>query len=304
MEGAAPVTPIEDNPPVSSKKTRKRHKKGILPARFSRRKKGAEPSILDEVPGNSALKKLQSGGSGGRRRNDKFSDEWNLMSTSTNPKNDNAPVQINENTYRIMDLNELQNTMNTMVSCKCRKYEELDNFVSFCVKSDSDIEENKMRDLIKKWKEQNETDIVKEKLEPNIKIQDKPIGVCSRTHLLCTECNQKFEIEAKKAKKFIGKGYNRGYNNHQKSSWYEANIRIVLGTIAAGLSPSDIETLFAFIGIPVPTSFPNVTFPKIENLIRPHIMSVSKTSMKKFYEKKLKRKQRKVMVSGRKQTKK
>ena len=142
MEGAAQVTPIEDDPLVISKKTRKRRKKGLAPERSSRRKKGAEPSILDEIPENAALKKLQSGGSGGRQRNDMYSDDWNLE-TSTKSKNDNEPVKPNENTYRIMDLNELEKTLNTMVTCNCRKYKEIDDFVSFCVKNDSDIEEKK-----------------------------------------------------------------------------------------------------------------------------------------------------------------
>ena len=54
----------------------------------------------------------------------------------------------------------------------------------------------------------------------------------------------------------------------------------MLGTIAAGIGPKDVETLFSFMGIPMPSSFPYVTFPRIENAIGETIVSVSQQSMR------------------------
>ena len=83
----------------------------------------------------------------------------------------------------------------------------------------------------------------------------------------------------KRAKKIMGKGYSGGYNNHQKSVWYQQNIKMLLGNIASGIGPKDIEYLFTFIGFPIPSSFPYDIFPKIENLIGENIQKVSNRSM-------------------------
>ena len=64
MEGAALTTPFEEDPLLVEKKTRNRRKKGDAPERASRRCRGEEPSVLDEVPDSCALKKLRTGGSG------------------------------------------------------------------------------------------------------------------------------------------------------------------------------------------------------------------------------------------------
>ena len=53
----------------------------------------------------------------------------------------------------------------------------------------------------------------------------------------------------------------------------------MLGTIAAGIGPSDVETLFSFLNIPIPTSFLYVTFPKLENLIGQALQDVANESM-------------------------
>ena len=83
-------------------------------------------------------------------------------------------------------------------------------------------------------------------------------------------------------------GYSDGYNNHQKSIWYENNIKVVLGTIASDIGPKDRETFFSFMGISIPSSFPYVTFPKIENMIGQEIMKVSKRSMANGLKKEIK----------------
>ena len=95
-------------------------------------------------------------------------------------------------------------------------------------------------------------------------------------------------VKVKQSTKYRGKGYNGGYNQHDKALFYEQNIKVVLGTIAAGIGPKDVETLFSFLGIPVPSSFPYVTFPKIENAIGNALITVSEASQHQALKKEVK----------------
>ena len=70
VEGAAPETPVDEEPPVSR--------------RASRRVKGENPPLLDGVLETAALKKLAPGGMGGRVTGDGKSWRSSLGSLQTN----------------------------------------------------------------------------------------------------------------------------------------------------------------------------------------------------------------------------
>ena len=84
------MTPLEENPPVQ-KKTRNRRMKGTAPQRCSLRSKGAKPSVLDVVPDAPALKKLELGGRGGRRKDEKHKWSFQAKKSITSENFDNEP---------------------------------------------------------------------------------------------------------------------------------------------------------------------------------------------------------------------
>ena len=155
-EGAAPMTPLDETP--LEKRPRKHRTKGDAPQRSSRRRRGVEPPILDEVPPTAAVKKLQSGGAGGRVREQSNSvHKWAFpnVSLTKNEQNDNAPDNAPETkfeTYRIVDLTAIEDTMNTMLSCSCEQNEEIDSFVHFCLENDSGLCETTLKNLAQRWK--------------------------------------------------------------------------------------------------------------------------------------------------------
>ena len=100
------------------------------------------------------------------------------------------------------------------------------------------------------------------------------------TYLCCENCNKTMEVKPKQSTRYIGKGYNEGFNNPDKSIFYKQNIKLVLGTIADGIGPKDVETLFSFMEISMPSSFPYITFPRIKNVIGEIIINISEQSMR------------------------
>ena len=251
-----------------------------------------EPPILDDIPQSAAVKKLVSGGAGGTTREQStFSNKWSFSTEKEAKmhKNDNAPGKKVE-TYRIVDLTAMEETMNTMLSCNCQKHEEIDDFVDFCLENDSGLCETKLKCLAHRWK--GRKDMKDEKYKSNsksgIKIRTEQIGICTKTYLCCEKCMSEHAVKTKQSTKFKGRAYDGGFNNHDKAIFYEQNIKVVLGTIAAGIGPKDVETLFSFLGIPMPSSFPYVTFPKIENVIGPTLINVSEKSQLEALKKEVK----------------
>ena len=58
----------------------------------------------------------------------------------------------------------MEKATNLAFSFDCDKYNEIENFVSFCVESDSDIDESKIRNLVEKYKKKNENVELKKKM--------------------------------------------------------------------------------------------------------------------------------------------
>ena len=280
MRGAAQKTPIVENPRGVVKK-RNRRKYGASPKRMSRRVQGEEPSVLDVVPSNNALKKLSLGGQGGKIYKDKT--EWNFDGVSKVQKQftiNNSKGE-NDETYRIMDLKEVENGVNSMAVCNCRINNEIDNFVEFCIENDGEIK-HKMETLKREWKKKAESDFLlndNSKKSNKINIKHDQLGVCTKAYLHCSNCNRKSTIQSKQANKFKGTCYNGKPTDRENCSWYVTNLTTVLGTIAAGIGPSDIQNFLAFLDIPIPSSFPYGTFCKIESLIGETLKKVANKSM-------------------------
>ena len=121
--------------------------------RISRRKRGWNPSVLDEIPNTAAAKKLSIGGSGGRGYGDKTA--WNLHGASL-PHQEEVPEQSTnvqptgkqrDGRFRIVDLDNLEDAMSTM-DCRCDSDSEVDSFKTYCVANDPTLSESKMEQLI------------------------------------------------------------------------------------------------------------------------------------------------------------
>ena len=276
MEGAAPETPFDENPPVLVKLKRRRRKKRDGPERSSARKKGEEPSILERITMPAAVKKLSLGGRSGRHREE--SSKW-CFRAATEPENNDNKLDKKEETYRLIDISQIEESMNSLTTCKCKNEKEVKDFIHFCSENESGYCEEKLLGLWNRWKEGCESNSSIKK-DRKLKMHDKQIGCCTKTYLTCEDCGTQKEMKGKEARKFKGKEYNRNHNERENCAWYETNLKVVLGAIASGICPSDVETLFKFLDIPIPSSFPYVTFPKLENLIGEAIMKVSEQSMR------------------------
>ena len=280
MVGAAPKTPVDENPLGVVVKRRNRRKKGDAPQRSSRRVKGEEPSILDGSPVNAAVKKLSLGGQGGKMIKD--TTEWNLdgvRKAEESYKNNNSQGE-RLGTNRIVDLQLIEDCVNKMAVCKCKIETEIDDFVQFCI--ENGIGKETILSLKSDWRRKKEQ---KQLLENDrskrnrIEIKEERIGICCKPYLECKDCKRLEKVEMKYSRKFQGKGYNGEATNRENCSWHEINIKVVLGTIAAGIGPSDMQTLLTFLDIPVPKSFPYVTFSKLENLIGKTFKQIRDESM-------------------------
>ena len=264
MEGAAPETPVVEEPPV----------------RFSRRVKGENPSVLDEVLNTAAVKKLKLGGKGGRGDGDKTA--WQLHSAL--PGQAKIPEQ---STYeetkeveeggrlRIVDLDRLTEALNT-TDCNCIADSDLNSFAEFCVANDPNMTKNRMKKLLEQWKQGREFHTNEKN---KVKIEENSLGFATSIKIGCSNCSEAKEVRASKSKKFTGTCYSGKLSEQENCTWYEANLKLVLATIASGIGPSDMETFLSFLDLPISQSFPSQTFHKIENLIGKSIVKIGKQSM-------------------------
>ena len=268
MTGAAQKTPFDEDPLVEN-------------SRRSRRMKGENPSILDGVPESAALKKLLTGGRGGRSCS---ADEvpWQLPSATPGPKitpeqstTAEKDKEQQEERLRLIDLNELENAINSM-SCSCKSHEDIDSFSQYCIDNNSNLSAEKMQSLKQGWLDSNK----QKKENNNIALLDNSLGFATSVTVWCRNCNSTKEMKAKQAKKYAGKNYNGTFTKKHNCAWYETNIKLVLATIASGIGPTDMERFLTFLGLPIPMSFAAETFSKIENLLGDSLIRVAKESMK------------------------
>ena len=263
-EGAAPETPMVEEPPV----------------RKSRRIKGENPSFLDATPGSAAVKKLSLGGMAGRAGGDKTT--WHFHPAT--PQGENAPEQSTtvetddgqrEERFRVVDLNKLEDAI-AMMDCKCDSTSQLSGFAEYCTKNDPTISQEKMAELLEGWKHENHLKI---KMNDNLTITEKKLGFATSFTMGCSKCNEKQEVRSQQSKKFTGTNYSGKLSQQENCSWHETNMKLVLASIATGIGPSDMATFLSFLDLPISKSFPSQTFQRIENLIGKSIIKIGKESM-------------------------
>ena len=130
-KGAAPMTPLEGEPPV-------------VPVRSSRRARGEDPSILEGHSASAALKKLAPGGHGGRASQD--GKDWEFHFSVIPPKQSTTElVPVKNGRYRLVDLDELEETLN-LLNCTCPEI-DMSKFFQYCEENDPSLSKERMDKL-------------------------------------------------------------------------------------------------------------------------------------------------------------
>ena len=110
------------------------------------------------------------------------------------------------------------------------------------------------------------------------------IGLAACISVNCEECKQKVNIENEYTK-YKGTSYNGKKCGNENCSWHATNVRLVAGTLAAGMGPNDVATLFSFLELPILQSFSKTQHPRIESLIGKSLRGVADKSMDKALDK-------------------
>ena len=91
-----------------------------------------------------------------------------------------------------------------------------------------------------------------------------------------TELNVKQQLT-----RYHGMSYQGTPRNTENCSWFATNLRLVLGTLAVGMNPSDMSTLCFFMGLTNLQSFSCQHFATIELLIGKHLRNITDSWMQK-----------------------
>ena len=110
------------------------------------------------------------------------------------------------------------------------------------------------------------------------KLKFKIYGMSSAINLTCTQCDNEKEIPPNPSS-FAGKGFSGEPSLRKNNSWYEANLRLVLATLAVGNGASDLSDFSAFLDLPQASSFSTKPFNRIESIVGEHLRHIAEESM-------------------------
>ena len=285
-----------------------------LGKRKSRRNLGEEPLPLEDVAGSKygrEMKNLVTKGGRAGRLHKEISPQWeyfpmkrSLFLSATERKehnknvfsditehdykiededNDNAKQhndytnQENTSSYQMVDLKNLEEAINRACVSRYSSEDVIDDFLEHCVQVDNQMTVLDMMALKEKWQKDR-------KSKQEIEIQCVNIGLEAKLSIRCLDSNKVTKVK-QNTSSFHGYSYQGKPCKNENSSWYDTNLRLVLGTLASGLGPSDICTLLAFMGLPNVNSFSRKQFRQIESLIGKHLRQIGDDSMTEALEK-------------------
>ena len=117
----------------------------------------------------------------------------------------------------------------------------------------------KMKTLVKEW-------TVRRPPQLSMTVNVQNVGLEAMISMKCPYCTRSTTIQ-NTTTKYYGTNYAGEKQNNQNCSWYATNVKLVLGTLAVGMGPSDIPTLFTFLGLLKLQSFCKTQFQRIEGLV-------------------------------------
>ena len=231
--------------------------------RRSRRILGTEPqSVAPQGPLNLEMTRLLTRGGANGKLNPKHSD-WNYFPTK---KRVSSMISMCELQKEVKDMkNHARNAENdeqTRRSTYCLLHaDQLKTLVNFkCDKCKGN----------------------EESVSNNVNI--KTYGMASAINLQCSGCETQKEISPRPSS-FTGQGFDGEPTARPNNSWYESNLRLVLGSLAVGNGGTDLSDMAAFMGLPQASSFGKRPFNKIECVVGESIRQVAHDSMKEALEK-------------------
>ena len=185
----------------------------------------------------------------------------------TEQKNDSAMC-----THQLINTRALENTIKETLVCKCALNTTIDDFITYCVSNDNQLEREKLTRLKEQWQK-------KRNPVRKVHIHIENFGLEPLIYLKCGNCKQENKIENEMTK-FVGTSYKGKKMNVENCSWYATNLRVVLGTLASGLGATDSSSLLVHLGLPNLQSFSKQQFTRIELRIGKYLREVAGTSMR------------------------
>ena len=236
-------------------------------SRRSRRISDLEPKVCDDIPSapTRELKNLLAKGGLKGRINSKNSD-WNFH-----------PTRIKRTTSMI-SVSELKNDISKIQEYN-KKEEDKESFPSNYLL----LHVNQM----KSGTNFNCNTCKRKEKSVSNKINISTYGMASAINLTCSECKATTEFPPEKSS-FAGKGYDGLPSNRQNNLWYEANLRLVLGTLAIGNGGSDLSDFSAILDLPQASSFGYRPFNRIESNIGENLREIAEQAMKEALDEEIK----------------
>ena len=133
-------------------------------------------------------------------------------------------------THRICTLSKLETSLNDKLNCKCHVNDVIEDFIKHCCIVDKN-KYAKLAGLYSNYKHKER--------KGTIKIKDTCLGVAANVEILCSRCLVK-AVAVASPSKFKTTNLSGKLNDHRRSNSYSLNLKLVLGTMASGISPSDI----------------------------------------------------------------
>ena len=82
-----------------------------------------------------------------------------------------------------------------------------------------------------------------------IKVKDTCLGIATSVEILCSRCLVKVVAVASPSR-FKTTNLTGKLNDNRRSNSYSVNLKLVLGTMASGIGPSNISQILSFLDIP------------------------------------------------------
>ena len=107
--------------------------------------------------------------------------------------------------------------------------------------------------------------------------------MASAINLTCNACQDETEI-APRPSSFAGLGLSGEPSGRWNNTWYETNIRLVLGTLAVGNGGMDLGDFAAIVDLPQAATFSKKPFNLIESIVGENLREIAADSMAKAME--------------------
>ena len=178
--------------------------------------------------------------------------------------------------YQLINIAALEKLLQEQLVCRCTVDRDIDNFLRYCARHGKKFTIDDLKKHKVKWKNLTKKN---NSATTNLSVSTENIGLEAIVNIHCSQCSKSFTIPNETTRYDKGTNYNGDKYNTENCSWFASNVKLVVGTLAAGMGAADISCLFSFLGLPNLHSFCNRQYKRIENLIGKHIRDVANESM-------------------------